>query len=103
MKLLLDDKKIIIGMAVIGSIEGAIDYSGLIPDGFEEQFKPNFYMLKNNLITENPDYVEPSNDVPTGPNSLQQIVMQQAITIAKMQQMLMQQNKDIAALKGANV
>ena len=59
MKLLLDDKNVIIGMASIGSIEGAIDYNGLIPDGFEEQFKPNFYMLKNNLITENPNYVAP--------------------------------------------
>lgn len=30
------------------------------------------------------------------------IIMQQAMTIARIQQMLMQQNKDIAKLKGAN-
>lgn len=30
------------------------------------------------------------------------IIMQQAMTIAQMQQMLMQQNKDIAKLKGAD-
>lgn len=32
----------------------------------------------------------------------QKIIMQQAMTIAQMQQMLMQQNKDIAELKGAD-
>ncbi|MEC5141542.1 hypothetical protein [Pediococcus pentosaceus] len=37
------------------------------------------------------------------PSELEQIVMQQAMTIAQMKQMLMQQNKDIAKLKGANV
>ena len=37
------------------------------------------------------------------PSELEQIVMRQAMTIAQMQQMLMQQNKDIAKLKGANV
>ena len=43
-----------------------------------------------------------SVDIDENPNELEQIVMQQAMTIAQMQQMLMQQNKDIAELKGAN-
>ncbi|WP_329504042.1 DUF2977 domain-containing protein [Pediococcus pentosaceus] len=100
MKLLLDDKNVIIGMASIGSIEGAIDYNGLIPDGFEEQFKPNFYMFKNNLIVENPDYVAPEPSAPIAPNGVQTMVMQQAKTIAQMQNVLIQQSKDIAELKG---
>lgn len=36
------------------------------------------------------------------PSELQQIVMQQSMVITQMQQMLMQQKKDIAKLKGAN-
>lgn len=82
MKLLLDDKKIIIGMATIGSIEGAIDYNGLIPDGFEEQFKPNFYMLKDNSITENPDYVAPEPPV-IGPSKQDKINAQIMLNQAK--------------------
>ncbi|ARW19867.1 hypothetical protein S100892_01294 [Pediococcus pentosaceus] len=39
---------------------------------------------------------------PVAPSEMQQIVIQQAKTIAQMQQMLMQQSKDIAELKGAN-
>ncbi|MBF7125533.1 DUF2977 domain-containing protein [Pediococcus pentosaceus] len=82
MKLLLDDKNIIIGMASIGSIEGAVDYNGLIPDGFEEQFKSNFYMLKNNLITENPDYVAPEPPV-IGPSKQDKINAQIMLNQAK--------------------
>lgn len=43
---------------------------------------------------EHPENVEPSK--------VQQIVIQQAKTIAQMQSVMMQQNKDIAKLKGVN-
>ncbi|KAF0505256.1 DUF2977 domain-containing protein [Pediococcus pentosaceus] len=98
MKLLLDDNKIIIGMAVIGSIEGAIDYSGSIPDGFEEQFKPNFYMIKDNSITENPDYVAPEP-----PATKPSVIEQQLATLGYKQmqdtqykQALIKQNAQMA-------
>lgn len=38
-----------------------------IPDGFYENYKPRFYLLKNNEIVENPNYVapEPPTDSPS--------------------------------------
>lgn len=103
MQLLLDDKNVILGFAKIGTMDGATEYTGPVPDDFELKFVPRYYMLKDDGIITNPDYAPSKPNVPTGPNSLQQVVIQQATTIAQMQQMLMQQNKDIAELKGANV
>lgn len=98
MKLLLDDKNVIIGMASIGSIEGAIDYNGLIPDGFEEQFKPYFYLLKNDEIVENPNYVEPEPPV-VGPSAIEQQLAAlgyQQMQDTKDKQALIKQNAEMA-------
>lgn len=116
MQLLLDDKNVILGFAKLGTMDGATEYTGPVPDDFELKFVPRYYMLKDDGIITNPDYAPSKPNVPTGPNSLQQVVIQQtttiaqmqqmltqqATTIAQMQQMLTQQNKDIAELKGAN-
>ena len=45
---------------------------------------------------------ETAPEPPVTPSEMQQIVMQQAMTITQMQQTLMQQSKDIATLKGVN-
>ncbi|MFK3657400.1 hypothetical protein ACIPCB_01845 [Pediococcus pentosaceus] len=45
---------------------------------------------------------ESAPETPIEPSEMQKIVMKQSMTIVQMQQMLMQQNKDIAKLKGAN-
>lgn len=64
-----------------------IDPSGLINPVFDS--KTNKWS-GNNVTIDNK------------PSELQQIVMQQAMIIAQMQQTLMQQSKDIAESKGAN-
>lgn len=102
MKLVLNEKNEILSYISLGDVDGAVDYQGEIPEDFYEKFKPEFYMLVDGAIGENPDYVEPSSSLPTGPSDLQNIVMQQAKTIAQIQQMLMQQNNEIAKLKGVN-
>lgn len=102
MQLLLDDKNVILGFAKIGTMDGATEYTGPVPDDFELKFVPRYYMFKDDGIITNPDYVPTKPNVPTGPTSLQQVVMQQAMTIAQMQSIMMQQNKDIAESKGAD-
>lgn len=102
MKIQLNDKNEIIGCTRIGDINDSIDYDGELPGDFWRNFRPTFYLLKNNMIVENPDYVEPTPGLPTGPTSLQQVVMQQAKTIVQMQSVMMQQSTDIAELKGEN-
>lgn len=48
-------------MVIYGGLEGSFEYNGEIPDDFEEKFKPGFYMLQDDKIIENPNYVEPTN------------------------------------------
>lgn len=103
MKLVLNDDNTILSYCEIGDIPNSIDYTGNIPDDFEAKFNPSFYLLKNDEIVENSNYVAPTDTLPEDiPSSTQKIVMQQAIEMAQMQQILMQQSKDIAELKGAN-
>ncbi|WP_099300184.1 DUF2977 domain-containing protein [Pediococcus pentosaceus] len=103
MKIQINEKNEILSYAKIGDLNNSVEFDGTIPEDFWRNFKPYFYMLKNDEIVENPDYVAPSSNVPTGPSDVQNIVMQQARTIIQMQSVLMQQSKDIAELKGANV
>lgn len=47
-----------------GNSKNVIKYSNDIPDGFEDNFKPSFYLLQNNKIVVNPNYVEPTWEPP---------------------------------------
>lgn len=60
MKLLVNETREIEAYSIWGDIEGAIDFTETVPDDFYEKFKPSFYLLKNNEVIENPNYVEPS-------------------------------------------
>ncbi|MDB8858799.1 DUF2977 domain-containing protein [Pediococcus acidilactici] len=63
MELVLKNNEII-EYAIVGHISGSVYYDGNLPEDFNENFKPSFYLLKNNEIVENPDYIAPSNDTP---------------------------------------
>jgi Protein of unknown function (DUF2977). len=98
MRLLLDDKQVIIGFVKIGALDGTIEYNGPIPDDFYEKFKPSFYMLKNGAIIDNPNYVEPESPA-IGPSAIEQQVA--ALGYQQMQdnqdkQTLVKQNAQIA-------
>lgn len=70
-----------------------------VPSGCTTIVPPDIDRPKFNSDTQK---WESAPEPPATPSEMQQIVMQQAMTIAQMQQMLMQQSKDIAKLKGAN-
>jgi hypothetical protein len=76
-----------------------LDVDEEIPEGCTTIVPPDIDRPKFNLDTQKWESAPAS---PVAPSEMQQIVMQQAKTIAQMQQMLMQQSKDIAKLKGAN-
>ncbi|MEH1647636.1 DUF2977 domain-containing protein [Pediococcus pentosaceus] len=60
----LSDKNEIIQYATIGGLTGATDYEiKSIPENFDYKFKPSFYMLQNDEIVENPNYVAPEPPV----------------------------------------
>lgn len=76
MEILLDENKLVLAFAVIGELDdSAQHYSGVIPENFYEDFKPKFFMLKDELIVENPDYVAPSDTPPVNsPTSVQEAI-----------------------------
>lgn len=101
MRLQVNEKSEIIGYAKKGGLSDSIEFTGAIPDNFEEEFKPYFFIIKNNTIIENSNYVKPTDTPPDdGPTSVQQVVMQMSATITQMQQLIMSQEREIAELKG---
>ena len=59
MKLQLDDNNLIIGYTDYGDLNGSIEFTGILPEGFKENFKQNFYLFKDGKIVVNDDYQEP--------------------------------------------
>lgn len=83
MQLLVDENLEIIAFAQTGILSGAIEYKGNVPDDFEENFKPSFYLLKNNEIVLNPNYIEPTPPKSAGgPTTEQQMINQLGLQVA---------------------
>ncbi|QYY86094.1 DUF2977 domain-containing protein [Pediococcus pentosaceus] len=97
----INDQNLILEYTTIGGLPDSIEYTGTIPDDFEAKFKPCFYMIQDEVIVENSDYVEPTDTPPDdGPTNVQQVVMQMSATVTQMQQLIMSQEREIAELKG---
>ncbi|EUJ38210.1 DUF2977 domain-containing protein [Brochothrix thermosphacta] len=57
MQVLLDDKKAILAYAVVGEIDGAVQIDDTqIPINFEDDFKPLYFVLKNDEVIKNEDF-----------------------------------------------
>lgn len=75
----------VISYVKVGTIEGAIEFGGTIPDDFEDNFKPSFYLLQNNEIVVNQNYVEPTLPKPTtGPTTEQVMINQLGLKYAEL-------------------
>ncbi len=84
----------IISYVKVGMIEGAIEFGGTIPDDFEDNFKPSFYLLQNNVIVLNPNYTEPAQPTtPIGPTTEQVMINQLGLQVATL-------TKTVAKLQG---
>lgn len=85
MKLVVNDKDEIISYITVGDLNGAIEFTGVIPDEFEDRFKTSFYLLQNNEIVINPNYVEPTPPKPTtGPTTEQVMINQLGLKYAEL-------------------
>ena len=75
MQLLINDQQAITGYVTVGSADKGIEYTGTLPDGFEENFKPSFYLFQNGNVVANPNYVTPVEPTPdSGPTAEQQAI-----------------------------
>lgn len=85
MRLQVNNKKEIIGYANLGDLADSIEFNGAIPDDFEDKFKPGFFMIKNSVIVDNPNYVAPADTPPDdAPTSVQEAINKLGETTAKM-------------------
>ncbi|WP_424349932.1 DUF2977 domain-containing protein [Latilactobacillus sp. 5-91] len=84
MKLVVTNKGEIISYITIGDLDGSIEYKGTIPDDFEENFKPSFYLLQNDAIVLNQNYVEPKPTIPSGPTAEQVMINQLGLKYAEL-------------------
>lgn len=84
MKIVLNSNNEITEFTQIGGLPKSIEFSGTIPDDFESQFKPSFYLLQNNEIVVNPDYSAPVFELPemSGPTTEQQMINQLGLQVA---------------------
>lgn len=73
MELLVNENGEIVGYASVGGCGGIEIDDNILPEGFEDNFVPSFYLYQNNKILKNPDYtIVPDQPVkPTGPTSEQ--------------------------------
>lgn len=107
MRLLINEKGEIVSYAISGGLLGSIDFKGNVPDGFEGNFKPSFYLIKNNEIVINPEYEEPVFELPeTQPSStdkvVAQLLLQSAQQKATQDQFNAQLLLQLAQIKGVN-
>lgn len=86
MNLTVNNKSEIIGYANVGGAVNGIDFSGEIPENFEDQFRPCRYLLKNDEIALNSDYVEPiESEVKVGPTVEQEMINQLGLKVAALE------------------
>lgn len=85
MKIELNENNEIVSYVKQGGIVGVdlVNFdTNKLPDGFYENYKPSFYLLENNEIVENPNYVAPNPPKP-GPSQQDKINSQIMLTQAK--------------------
>ncbi|MEH1648219.1 DUF2977 domain-containing protein [Pediococcus pentosaceus] len=83
---LIIENNIIEAYVRFGEIQGGIDFDEKsLPEKFYEKFKPSFYMLQNDEIVENPNYVAPEPPV-IGPSKQEKINAQLMLNQATQKQ-----------------
>lgn len=66
MRIKLNEKNEITEYALIGGLTNSIEISNnLKPPEFDDNFKSGYYLYQNNEIVVNPNYQEPTVDIPT--------------------------------------
>lgn len=78
MLLVLDDDNCIVKYSLIGGLadDNVVEFDDeKLPEDFDVKFQPLFYKLENDVIVENPNYVEPADTPPvSGPSNLEKQV-----------------------------
>lgn len=85
-KLQLDETQHVTGYVTVGDLDGSVDYTGTIPDGFIGDPQVGRYQLINGQLEVDSNYVEPTPDVVKyQPSEDQRFQAQLALQVATMQ------------------
>lgn len=85
-KLQLDETQHVTGYVTVGDLDGSVDYTGTIPDGFIGDPQVDRYHLINGQLEVDSNYVAPTPDVVKyQPSEDQRFQAQLALQVATMQ------------------
>lgn len=102
----LSESKEILAYATLGGLTDGVEvHDPVLPDDFEENFKPSFYLLQNGAVIVNPNYVAPVEPAPdSGPTAEQESLTAMAQQMANQQQHIASLEQALTALAqgGAN-
>ncbi|WP_087842080.1 DUF2977 domain-containing protein [Lactiplantibacillus plantarum] len=78
----INENKEILAYAILGGLTDGVEvHDPVLPDDFEENFKPSFYLLQNGTVVANQNYVasvEPTPDIrPTAEQESMTAIAQQ--------------------------
>ena len=98
MEVLTNKNNEIINYAIVGGFTEGIVVD-TIPEGFEANFKPSFYLLQNGTVVANPNYVAPVESTPdSGPTAEQESLTAMAQQMASQQQHIVSLEQALTAL-----
>lgn len=85
MQILINESQEITAYAIKGGFINGVEFVGDVPNGFMTGFKPSYYLLKDNMIVLNPNYIEPTPTKPnTGPTTEQVMINQLGLKYAEL-------------------
>lgn len=73
MELKINSKNEVEALAEIGGFDDGVEFNGSLPDEFEDNFKPSYYLFQDEQIVVNPDYKEPIITDPSPSQAQQQL------------------------------
>ena len=76
----------IVGYTELGGAEGFLEFGGELPEHFYDTFRPSYFLLENNEIVVNPNYKEPTVEIPepSEPSKEWQAINMLALQVAQL-------------------
>lgn len=96
----INNNQEILAYATLGGFTDGVEvHDPVIPDDFEKNFKPSFYLLQNGAVVVNPNYVAPVEPtLDSGPTADQESLTSMAQQMADQQQQIASLEQALTAL-----
>lgn len=96
MKIQVSENDEVLAFARIGDVENSVDLENSdIPENFETDFKPRYFLYKHGKIFINKNYVEPDNSIDRDSNLMSNIEIQTLIEDLTLQVLELQMSSNV--------